>query len=105
MNDEIEQNGQACRSWWRNCVEEADEEILAIDKMVEAISRLDEETTKIRGLAQEGTGGLLPDTIPLVRGYGDQGHRFRVRRHLSRETIELYRGGKSTEGVAGGANS
>jgi len=50
MNDEIEQNGQACRSWWRNCVEEADEEILAIDKMVEAISRLDEETTKIRGL-------------------------------------------------------
>lgn len=50
MNDEIEQNGRACRSWWRNCVEEADDEILAIDKMVEAISPLDEQTTRIRQL-------------------------------------------------------
>ena len=38
------------RSWWRNCVEDADEEILAIDKMIEAIEPLDEQTTKIRGL-------------------------------------------------------
>ena len=38
------------RSCWQNCAEEADEEILAIDKMVEAIEPLDEETTKIRGL-------------------------------------------------------
>ena len=50
MNDEVEQNGRTCRSWWRNCVEEATEEILAIDKMVETIEPLDEQTTMIRGL-------------------------------------------------------
>ncbi|MHC4912485.1 MAG: hypothetical protein ACYTE5_05715, partial [Planctomycetota bacterium] len=38
------------RPWWRNCVEEANNEILAIDKMEEAIEPLDEQTTKIRGL-------------------------------------------------------
>jgi hypothetical protein len=50
MNDEVEKNGRACRLWWRNCVEEADDEILAIDKMIEAISPLDEQTTEIREL-------------------------------------------------------
>ncbi|MGB2808418.1 MAG: hypothetical protein WBC22_11790, partial [Sedimentisphaerales bacterium] len=50
MNEEGETNKERCGPWWRNCVEEADEEILAIDKMVEAIEPLDEETTKIRGL-------------------------------------------------------
>lgn len=50
MNEEGETKQEGCRPWWRNCVEEANEEILAIDKMVEAIEPLDEETTKIRGL-------------------------------------------------------
>jgi len=50
MNEEGETNKERCRSWWQNSVEEADEEILAIDKMEEAIEPLDEETTKIRGL-------------------------------------------------------
>lgn len=50
MNTEGETNKESCRPWWRNCVEEATEEILAIDKMVEAIEPLDEQTTKIRGL-------------------------------------------------------
>lgn len=50
MNEEGETNKEGCRPWWQNCVEEADREILAIDKMVEAIGPLDEQTTKIRGL-------------------------------------------------------
>lgn len=50
MHTEGETNKESCRPWWRNCVEEANEEILAIDKMVEAIEPLDEQTTKIRGL-------------------------------------------------------
>ena len=50
MNDEVEKNGRACRSWWRNCVEEADSEILVIDKMEDAIVPLGEQITKIRGL-------------------------------------------------------
>ncbi|MHC4728561.1 MAG: hypothetical protein ACYS17_15175 [Planctomycetota bacterium] len=50
MNTEGETNKESCRPWWRNCVEEATEEILAIDKMIEAIEPLDEQTTQIRGL-------------------------------------------------------
>jgi hypothetical protein len=50
MNEEGETNKEGCSSWWQNCVEEADREILTIDKMVEAIGPLDEQTTKIRGL-------------------------------------------------------
>jgi hypothetical protein len=50
MNNEVEKNGRACRLWWRNCAEKADDEILAIDKMIEAIEPLDEQTTRIRGL-------------------------------------------------------
>jgi len=50
MNEEGETNRERCRPWWRNYVEEADREILVIDKMVEAIEPLDEQTTKIRGL-------------------------------------------------------
>jgi len=50
MDEEGQTKQEGCRPWWRNYVEEADEEILAIDKMVEAIEPLDEETTKIRGL-------------------------------------------------------
>jgi hypothetical protein len=49
MNEEGETHKESLRPWWRNGAEEADEEIVAIDKMVEAIA-LDEETTKIRGL-------------------------------------------------------
>jgi hypothetical protein len=50
MNEEGETKQEGCRPWWRNCVEEANEEILAIDKMEEALEPLDEQTTKIRGL-------------------------------------------------------
>lgn len=50
MNEEGETNKESLRPWWRNGAEEADEEILAIDKMVEGIEPLDEQTTKIRGL-------------------------------------------------------
>jgi len=50
MNEEGETNKESCRPWWQNCVEEADREILDIDKMEEAIEPLDEQTTKIRGL-------------------------------------------------------
>jgi len=50
MNELGETNREGCSPWWQNCVEEATEEILAIDKMVEAIEPLDEQTTKIRGL-------------------------------------------------------
>jgi hypothetical protein len=50
MDEEGQTKQEGCRPWWRNYVEEADEEILAIDKMVEAIEPLDEETTRIRGL-------------------------------------------------------
>jgi hypothetical protein len=50
MNEKGETKREGCRPWWRNCVEEATEEILAIDKMAEAIEPLDEQTTKIRGL-------------------------------------------------------
>jgi len=49
MNEEGEINKERFRPWWRNCLE-GDEEILAIDKMVEGIEPLDEQTTKIRGL-------------------------------------------------------
>ena len=49
MSQEENKNG-SCRSWWRNCAEQADNEILAIDKIVEAIEPLNEQTTKIRGL-------------------------------------------------------
>ena len=41
---------EGLRPWWRNCVEEATEETLAIDKMEEAIEVLDEQATKIRWL-------------------------------------------------------
>ena len=50
MNEEGEKDKEGFRPWWQNCVEEADDEILAIDKMEEAIEPLDEQTTKIRGL-------------------------------------------------------
>jgi len=50
MNEEGKTSKEGCRSWWQNCAEEADREILTIDKMVEAIGPLDEQTTKIRGL-------------------------------------------------------
>jgi len=50
MNEEERTDKSPSRSWWQNCVEQADREILAIDKMEEAIGPLDEQTTKIRGL-------------------------------------------------------
>ena len=59
MNEEGETKKESCRPWWNGVDlllahteshEEATEEILAIDKMEEAIEPLDEQTTKIRGL-------------------------------------------------------
>ena len=50
MEQEEKTNRVTCRSWWRNCVEQADDEILAIDKMEDAIAPLSEQTTKIRQL-------------------------------------------------------
>jgi hypothetical protein len=40
----------SCRSWWRNCVLEADGEILAIDKMEDHITPVGANASKIREL-------------------------------------------------------
>ncbi len=40
----------SCRSWWRNCALKADSEILAIDRMEDAIAPVAENVSKIRGL-------------------------------------------------------
>jgi hypothetical protein len=50
MNEEGETKQEGCRPWWRNCIEEADSEILTIDKMEDAIAPLGEQTTRIRQL-------------------------------------------------------
>lgn len=50
MNEEGETNREGFRSWWRDYVEEADSEILTIDKLEDAITPLGEQTTKIRQL-------------------------------------------------------
>ncbi|MHC4112953.1 MAG: hypothetical protein ACYSUY_17900 [Planctomycetota bacterium] len=50
MNEEGEVKKEGCRPWWQNCVEEATEEILAIDKIEDAIAPLGEQTTRIRQL-------------------------------------------------------
>ncbi|MHC4692962.1 MAG: hypothetical protein ACYS67_09480 [Planctomycetota bacterium] len=50
MEQEEKINRATCRSWWRNCVEQADDEILTIDKMEDAIAPLSEQITKIRQL-------------------------------------------------------
>ncbi len=40
----------SCRSWWRNCAREVDEEILAIDKMEDHITPIGPDATSIREL-------------------------------------------------------
>lgn len=40
----------SCRSWWRNCAQEADSEILAIDRMEDHIAPIDPNVSKIREL-------------------------------------------------------
>jgi len=50
MAQEENENKIAARSCWSNCGAEADCEILAIDKMEESITPLDDEATKIRQL-------------------------------------------------------
>jgi len=40
----------SCRSWWRNCCQEADSEILAIDRMEDHIAPIDPDVSKIREL-------------------------------------------------------
>jgi hypothetical protein len=37
MNTEEESNREECRPWWPNCAEQANEDILVIDKMIEGI--------------------------------------------------------------------
>ena len=44
----------SCRSWWRNCTQEVDSEILAIDRMEDQIAPIDPNVSKIRELI----GGL-----------------------------------------------
>ncbi|UCD52181.1 MAG: hypothetical protein JSW27_05990 [Phycisphaerales bacterium] len=39
-----------CRSWWRNCAVEADEEILEIDALEDRVGPIDANTTRIREL-------------------------------------------------------
>ncbi len=39
-----------CRAWWRNCGQEADSEMLAIDRMEDGIAPLDPNVVKIREL-------------------------------------------------------
>ena len=39
-----------CRAWWRNCAMESDPEILAIDRMEDAIAPVAEDVSKIREL-------------------------------------------------------
>jgi hypothetical protein len=50
MNQEANTNKQACRSCWQNCAPELDKEIIAIDKMEDALAPLDKHTTGIRQL-------------------------------------------------------
>ncbi len=50
MEQQEKTNKVTRRSWWRNCVEQSDGEILAIDKMEDAVEPLNEQTTKIRQL-------------------------------------------------------
>ncbi len=40
----------SCRSWWNNCGQEADSEMLAIDRMEDGIAPIDPNAKKIRGL-------------------------------------------------------
>lgn len=50
MTNEEGTNKKVCRDWWRNCGVEADDEILAIDKMEDEISPLTASTKRIREL-------------------------------------------------------
>ncbi|UCC97326.1 MAG: hypothetical protein JSW66_15945 [Phycisphaerales bacterium] len=50
MNESPETNEEACRPCWQNCGVEADAEILAIDTMEDALTPVDEHTTRIREL-------------------------------------------------------
>ena len=50
MAEETESNSGACRSWWRNCAIEADSEILAIDRLEDAISPLAPGVSRTREL-------------------------------------------------------
>jgi len=50
MNQAVEANGRACRSWWRNCASEADAEILDIDRMEDEVSPLAPSVSRIRQL-------------------------------------------------------
>jgi hypothetical protein len=50
MNQEANTNKEAYRSCWQNCAPELDKEIIAIDKMEDALAPLDKHTTAIRQL-------------------------------------------------------
>jgi len=50
MDKKEESDKRACRPWWRNCTEEADSEMLDIDKMEDTVGPLDEHATGIRQL-------------------------------------------------------
>ncbi|HUV63869.1 MAG TPA: hypothetical protein VMW24_08225 [Sedimentisphaerales bacterium] len=50
MNENPRADQQVCRPYWQNCGVEADAEILAIDRMEDAIAPADEHTAQIRSL-------------------------------------------------------
>jgi hypothetical protein len=50
MSKERNVNKRVCRPCWQNCAPELDDEILAIDKMEDALTPLDKDTTGIRQL-------------------------------------------------------
>lgn len=50
MSDQTNINRDPCKPCWRNCGVDADAEILAIDRMEDAIAPLDERTSQIRNL-------------------------------------------------------
>jgi hypothetical protein len=50
MTEEPHSNPEACRSWWRNCAVATDDEILAIDRLEDAISPLPSGASRTREL-------------------------------------------------------
>jgi hypothetical protein len=50
MMEETDNNSAVCRSWWRNCAVATDSEILAIDRLEDAISPLAPGISRTRGL-------------------------------------------------------
>lgn len=46
----VDHEAASCRSWWQNCAQETDAEMLAIDRMEDRLEPLDPKVTQVRGL-------------------------------------------------------